>query len=116
MRLVPELSSHSIDMKKSTGLAQGVLVPVLLLKYQMKKEFTALCRLQCWRGLRHIIILKQEILMRLFLLEITAFSVMLGYFQILAWILDFKHSSNKLADQKKREVLVTAVHEPPLNE
>ena len=54
--------------------------------------------------------------MRLFLLEITAFSVMLGYFQILAWILDFKHSSNKLADQKKREVLVTAVHEPPLNE
>ena len=54
--------------------------------------------------------------MRLFLLEITAFSVMLGYFQILACILDFKHSSNKLADQKKREVLVTAVHEPPLNE
>ena len=55
--------------------------------------------------------------MRLFLLEITAFSVMLGYFQILVCILDFKHSSNKLADQKKkREVLVTAVHEPPLNE
>ena len=42
--------------------------------------------------------------MRLFLLEITAFSAMLGYFQILARILDFKHSSNKLVDKKERSV------------
>ena len=70
----------------------------------MKKAFTPLSRLQFCRGLRHIIILKQEIIIRLFLLEIKAFSVMLGYFQILTGMLDYKHSGNKLADKKKRSV------------
>ena len=69
----------------------------------MKKAFTPLSRLQFCRGLRHIIILKQEIIIRLFLPEIKAFSVMLGYFQILTGMLDYKHLGNKLADKKKEK-------------
>ena len=104
MRLVPELSSHSIHIDRHIDrLSLRRSRSRTFAKTSNEKGVYCVMPFTVLKRFKPYFFLKQEIIMRLFLLEITAFSAMLGYFQILARILDFKHSSNKLADKKREK-------------